>query len=403
MKKQHIVRPLLWAFMLAGSLNAYAQPVFDAEACNCNFDLSRWENPDYQAGLPAPYEELKGTFVYDGKRNEVAIGIINELSVAKNKAELDKALTETIAQIKQKPKEAGWVETLEADMRALLPANADAVQNWKPYGYRLACLFTERLHAYYTKYPAQALPAHRIRYEQNVAAADSLPTAPTESTGKDAAAAGGGNSDILFWVMVVLALGGWGFGLMLRGQLNNQQNAVRQSQDQAARAIEQEKQAARNQIAEAESQVRLLQAEVGEWKNKYARLEQENEMLRSKQSSAERPNETEQPAAGVVRYLYAPTGDGVFYMQTMQVQPNSDTFYQLTLPNPQAIEGEIMLICKEENLSRMDAVPQTLLAACDLLGKGKMPYTIGAGNVKAGRVRREGEAWKVIDKIKISW
>lgn len=377
--------------------------IFNPAACNCQFDAARLKDTSYTNRLAEPFELIKNTFVYNDKRNVVAIDIINRLATSNNAVEIEKAIAETVSQLNQKPKADGWLDALSVDMRAIVPPPSEqaAVSNWKPYSYRLACLFGERMHGYYAAHPDQALPAHRILYEKPAPMnPDSL---LVEAAPQTAMSNGQGGQGLLFWVMTVLALGGWGFGLMQRRQIAGMQQQVLDAQQNARKEAEQAQDGLRQQLVQLENNYHAQGEELSALKTKYAQLAQENVALKSTQQPPAQQEPVTPVASGLTRFLYAPTSEGIFYLKNVLDAPNSDTFYQLVLKEPNAQEGELTLICKEENLSRMDAVPQTLLAACELNGKGKMPYTITAANLQSGRVRREGEAWKVVDKIKISW
>lgn len=99
-------------------------------------------------------------------------------------------------------------------------------------------------------------------------------------------------------------------------------------------------------------------------------------------------------------YAGVPQGD-YFFKLFPQLMPQL-TYYQILPPSGNSEEGEFTLVKDEDSLkAAFNVIDTSLRSACDLIGIGKP--SIDTIIVTPGKVKKEGEKWKIIKKAILKW
>ena len=144
-----------WTSLLLAQSENPLQPrlseIFDRERCGCNINLERIESEDYEREILRNFslKALEQSFEVKGHRNSIAQGLIQALVNVRDEKMLEKTLTEVQIKLDKQPKKNRFVENLMVELRNNLNRSGSirVKARWA------ACLFTERLHEYYLRYP----------------------------------------------------------------------------------------------------------------------------------------------------------------------------------------------------------------------------------------------------------
>lgn len=116
--------------------------------------------------------------------------------------------------------------------------------------------------------------------------------------------------------------------------------------------------------------------------------------------SKEITTNSDQPESGPKYFVGAPQND-LFQKIYNDLQPQT-TFFEITTSSKNPSEGTFKLVDDEETLkAAFNIVDTSLRSACDLVGSGKP--TSKTVKVNPGKVVKDRDFWRIVQKAELSW